>query len=180
MNSPDFQKQFEKDVDAVLNGTYNSSNPLIIGKTPSVLQKIGLSELPLVLTPAHAYSIAKTEAQAKAEGKYQKGTNYHGLGADAVKQIYDKISDPIMVLAHPDFVARPQRANAHKIIIVVDLSVDNKQVIAPIEIDAEVFSHKKRIDVNLISTYFNRANFEKFIDEAKARENTGDIGFYYL
>ncbi|MBC8534762.1 hypothetical protein, partial [Yeguia hominis] len=39
---------------------------------------------------------------------------------------------------------------------------------------------KKRIDVNLVSTYFNRANFEKFIDEAKARENTGDIGFYYL
>ena len=180
LNSPDFQKQFEKDVDAVLNGTYNSSNPLIIGKTPSVLQKIGLSELPLVLTPAHAYSIAKTEAQAKAEGKYQKGTNYHGLGADAVKQIYDKISDPIMVLAHPDFVARSQRANAHKIIIVVDLSVDNKQVIAPLEVDAEILNNQNTIDVNLVSTYFNRANFEKFIDEAKARENTGDIGFYYL
>lgn len=45
------------------------------------------------------YSLAVDDAQAKKDGRYKKGTNYHGLGATAVKEIYEKLSNPIAVIA---------------------------------------------------------------------------------
>ncbi len=95
----DIQKQFEKDVDDVINLRYNSSSPLILGVTPAILQEIGLNALPIAITKNHVYSIAVDDAQAKKDGRYKKGTNYHGLGATAVKEIYEKISNPIAVIA---------------------------------------------------------------------------------
>lgn len=94
----DIQKQFEKDVDDVINLRYNSSSPLILGVTPAILQEIGLNALPIAITKNHVYSIAVDDAQAKKDGRYKKGTNYHGLGATAVKEIYEKISNPIAVI----------------------------------------------------------------------------------
>lgn len=46
----DIQKQFEKDVDDVINLRYNRSSPLILGVTPAILQEIGLNALPIAIT----------------------------------------------------------------------------------------------------------------------------------
>ena len=51
-----------------------------------------------------------------------------------------------MVIAHPDF-SKPYspkyRNSTHKVIAFVDLLVDNKQVIAPIEIDSKPNANKQ-------------------------------------
>lgn len=174
------QSKYENDVDAVINGTYNSRSALIMGVTPSIYQNLGFSKLPIAITANHVYSIAVTERQAKADGRYNKNVNYHGLAAQAVKDIYENISDPVMVIASPDFQAKTQRESAHKVIAIVDLQVDGKQVIAPIEIDAEVTNGKQIIDVNLVSSYFDKSNLNKMLSEAVAQESTGDVGFYYI
>ena len=177
------QAEFEKNVDEIEKNTYNSNNVVIMGVTPNILQKIGLVPLPLAMTKKHIYSVAVSDTRAKSEGRYHKNTNYHDLGFDTVKDIYNKISNPLMIIAHPDFgnsINRTNRDSAHKIIVLVDLSVNGEQVIAPISIDFEGKYNNTIIDVNLVSTYFNKNNINDLIKEAVALETTGKIGFYYL
>lgn len=72
-------KKYYSDVDAVLNGTYTSDDALVMGSTPKIFTDIGLTKLPVTIDKRHVYSIAKTASEARAEGKYESGTNYHGL-----------------------------------------------------------------------------------------------------
>ena len=174
------QNDFEEKVDQIENNTYNSNDVVIMGRTPKVLQDIGFNSLPVAMTKKHIYSVAVSEARAKNEGRYKKNTNYHDLGFNTVKQIYNKISDPLMVIAHPDFTNKESRDSTHKVIALVDLSVNNKQVIAPIAVDFEGIYNKKIIDVNLVATYFNKNNIHDLIKEAIALENNNQVGFYYL
>lgn len=174
------QNDFEKKVDQIENKTYNSNDVVIMGKTPKILQDIGLNSLPVAMTKNHIYSVAVSEARAKSEGRYKKNTNYHNLGFNTVKKIYEKISNPLMIIAHPDFTNKASRDSTHKVIVLVDLSVNNKQVIAPIAVDFEGIYNKKIIDVNLVATYFNKNNINDLIKEAIALENDKKIGFYYL
>mgnify|MGYP004640196337 FL=1 len=174
------QNDFEKKVDQIENNTYNSDDVVIMGRTPKVLQDIGFNLLPVAMTKKHIYSVAVSEARAKNEGRYNKNTNYHNLGFNAVKQIYNKISDPLMVIVAPDFTDKTSRYSTHKVIVLVDLSVNNKQVIAPIAVDFEGIYNKKIIDVNLVATYFNKNNIHDLIKEAIALENNNQVGFYYL
>ena len=174
------QNDFEKKVDQIENNTYNSDDVVIMGRTPKVLQDIGFNSLPVAMTKKHIYSVAVSEARAKNEGRYKQNTNYHDLGFNTVKQIYNKISDPLMVIAHPDFTNKESRDSTHKVIALVDLSVNNKQVIAPIAVDFEGIYNKKIIDVNLVATYFNKNNIHDLIKEAIALENNNQVGFYYL
>ena len=162
------QNDFEKKVDQIENNTYNSDDVVIMGRTPKVLQDIGFNSLPVAMTKKHIYSVAVSEARAKNEGRYKKNTNYHDLGFNTVKQIYNKISDPLMVIAHPDFTNKESRDSTHRVIALVDLSVNNKQVIAPIVVDYESIYNKNLIDINLVSTYFNKnSNLDKLLDNKK-------------
>ena len=174
------QDDFENKVDQIENNTYNSNDVVIMGRTPKVLQDIGFNSLPVAMTKKHIYSVAVSEARAKNEGRYKQNTNYHDLGFNTVKQIYNKISDPLMVIAHPDFTDKTSRYSTHRVIALVDLSVNNKQVIAPIVVDFESRYNKKIIDVNLVATYFNKNNIHDLIKEAIALENNNQVGFYYL
>lgn len=171
----DIQKQFEKDVDDVINLRYNSSSPLILGVTPAILQEIGSNALPIAITKNHVYSIAVDDAQAKKDGRYKKGTNYHGLGATAVKEIYEKISNPIAVIA-----ADNSKYISQRVIAFVDLSINGKQVIAPIEVDAEISQGSDSIDANLIVSYYDKNNISNMLSKALALEANNQVGFYYL
>ena len=121
------QDDFENKVDQIENNTYNSDDVVIMGRTPKVLQDIGFNSLPVAMTKKHIYSVAVSEARAKNEGRYKQNTNYHDLGFNTVKQIYNKISDPLMVIAHPDFTNKESRDSTHKVIALVDLSVNNSR-----------------------------------------------------
>lgn len=176
------QAEFEKKVDEIEKNTYNSDNVVIMGITPKILQKIGLAPLPLAMTKNHIYSVAVSDTRAKSEGRYHKNTNYHNLGFDTVKDIYNKISDPLMVIAHPDFAVKKNKSkdSTHKVVVLVDLSVGGKQVIAPITVDYEGMYNNTHIDVNLVATYFDKDNINDYIKEAIALETMGKTGFFYL
>lgn len=174
------QTEFENNVDAIEKNTYNSDNMVIMGVTPDILQKIGLTPLPLAMTKNHIYSISVSETRAKKEGRYRKNTNYHDLGFNTVKDIYNKISNPLMVIAHPDFTNKVSRDSTHKIIVLVDLSINNNQVIAPISVDYEGMYNNAHIDVNLVATYFDKNNINDLIKEAVALEINNKTGFFYI
>lgn len=176
------QAEFEKKVDEIEKNTYNNDDAVIMGITPKILQKIGLAPLPLAMTKNHIYFVAVSDTRAKSEGRYHKNTNYHDLGFDTVKDIYNKISNPLMIIAHPDFAVKKNKSkdSSHKVVVLVDLSVDGKQVIAPITVDYQGMYNNTLIDVNLVATYFDKSNINDYIKEAIALETMGKTGFFYL
>lgn len=64
--------------------------------------------------------------------------------------------------------------------MLVDLFVDGHQVIAPIIVDAQSNINGKRIDTNILATYFDKGNISNMLSEAVALENDNKVGFYYL
>ena len=76
-----------------------------------------------------------------------------------------------MVIVAPDFTDKTSRYSTHRVIALVDLSVNNKQVIAPIVVDYESIYNKNLIDINLVSTYFNKnSNLDKLLDNKKTEQ----------
>lgn len=121
------------------------------------------------------YSLAVDDAQAKKDGRYKKGTNYHGLGATAVKEIYEKLSNPIAVIA-----ADNSKYISQRVIAFADLSINGKQVIAPIEVYAEISQGSDTIDANLIVSYYDKNNISNMLSKALALEANNQVVFYYL
>ena len=170
---------FQAEVDNVLDNPYTSGKQLVVGYTPSLYESLGMPSLPLTIGSGHVYSAAKTEAQAKQDGNFHKGVHYHGLGDAAVKNIYSAIQDPIMVIAAKDVNknASPLRST-HSVVAIVDIGTAQKSLLVPIEITAERNVNGARMDVNTISSIYERP-VSGLVSEAIALENSGDIGVFY-
>lgn len=171
--------QYQADVDSILNMQDTTQRQLVVGYTPSVYQELGMPSLPLTIGSGHVYSTAKTEAQARQDGNYKRGVHYHGLGDAAVKNIYNAIQDPVMIIAAKDVNknASPMRST-HSVVAIVDIGTAGKSLLVPIEITAERKVNGTQMDVNTISSVYER-NVSNLVKEAIALENSGDVGVYY-
>ena len=163
----------------MLNAPYTTARQLIVGYTPTVYRQLGMPSLPLTIGSGHVYSAAKTEAEAKQDGNYKRGTHYHGLGDAALKNIYKAIQNPVMVIAAKDVNKNvsPLRST-HSVVAIVDIGSAKKSLLVPIEITAERKVNGARMDVNTISSVYER-NVGNLVKEAIALENSGDVGVYY-
>lgn len=105
------------------------------------------------------------------------------MGAEAVKDIYERISNPIMVIAAQDNQRAKTpirgRDSVHKVIAIVDLTSSNgKEVIAPIAIEDNANINSDRIDANRVVTYYEKKNMDELIRESVAKENIGEVGIF--
>lgn len=69
---------------------------------------------------------------------------------------------------------------SQRVIAFVDLSINGKRVIAPIEVDAEISQGSDSIDANLIVSYYDKNNISNMLSKALALEANNQVGFYYL
>ena len=138
-----------------------------------------MPSLPFVIGTGHVYSSAKTEAEAKLDGNYRKGINYHGLGANVVKNIYEALKDPVMIIASKDVNknATPMRST-HSVVAIVDVGNSSKSLLLPVEITAERSVNGARMDVNALSSVYEKT-VSNLVNEAIALENSGEVGIYY-
>ena len=171
--------KFKTAVDQVLNMQNTKADNLIIGYTPKLMQTMGMPALPFVIGTGHVYSAAKTEAQAKQDGNYRKGVHYHGLGAEVVKNIYEQLQDPVMIIAAKDVnkTASPLRST-HSVVAIVDVGKAGKSLLLPVEITAERTVNGEQMDVNVLSSLYERS-VEGLVQEAISLENIGETGIYY-
>lgn len=172
-------KEYQAAVDRVLNMQDTTADNLIIGYTPKLMKDMGMPALPFVIGTGHVYSAAKTEAEAKSDGNYRKGVHYHGLGDTVVKNIYEQLQDPVMIIAAKDVNgnASPLRST-HSVVAIVDVGTANNSLLLPVEITAERTVNGEQLDVNVLSSVYDR-NVKPLIKEAIALENSGDVGIYY-
>lgn len=171
--------EYKKAVDEILNGSKNVRDAVLIGYTPDIYQKLGMPSLPFVIGAGHIYSIAKTEEEAKSEGRFREKVNYHGLGQKAVENIYSKLLDPIMIIASKDVdQSHTPMRSTHSVVAIVDFESKDRKLLLPLELTAKRTVNGQRLDVNVLSTAYDK-NSAELIREAIALENIGDVGIYY-
>ena len=175
----DITSKYQKTVDQILSLQNTKQDHVLIGYTPKIYEELGMPSLPFVIGTGHIYSAAKTEAEAKLEGNYRKGVNYHGLGGSVVKNIYEKLNDPVMIIASKDVNknATPMRST-HSVVAIVDVGNAQKSLLLPVEITAERTVDGVRMDVNALSSIYEKT-VSNLVNEAIAVENTGDVGIFY-
>lgn len=176
---PEVTAKYQAAVDQVLDMQNTKPDHLIIGYTPTVYSSLGMPSLPFVIGTGHVYSAAKTEVEARQDGNYHKGVHYHGLGADAVKNIYEALQDPVMIIASKDVskTAIPMRST-HSVVAIVDVGSSQKSLLLPVEITAERTVDGVQMDVNTLSSAYEKT-VTNLVNEAIAQENAGEVGIYY-
>lgn len=172
-------KQFQADVHSILSGTYKGKGALLLGYTPEIMEKLGIPSLPVVIGEGHVYSIAKTKKQAYKEKTHYRMANYHGLGEAVVKNLYQYLNDPVMVIASKDVGNQFPVRSMHSVVAIIDIGQSNQHMLMPVEITMERNVDGKRIDVNVLSSAYLK-NTDSLIENALAEENAGQIGIFYL
>lgn len=171
--------EYKKTVDGIFNDSKNVRGAVLVGYTPDIYQKLGMPSLPFVIGAGHIYSIAKTKAQAKSEGRFREKVNYHGLGQKAVENIYSKLLDPIMIIASKDVdQSHTPMRSTHSVVAIVDFESKDRKLLLPLELTAKRTVNGQRLDVNILSTAYDKDSTE-LVREAIALENIGDVGIYY-
>ncbi|MCX5819737.1 MAG: hypothetical protein NT047_07485 [Deltaproteobacteria bacterium] len=93
----------------------NRLEPITIGETPVVLEKLGAEQLPLVIT----------------QGTVEKATTgKHGVSIETLKQLPAHIADPIMVF--------DSATEADSLVVMTELKQDGKTIVAAIRLSKEV------------------------------------------
>ena len=172
--------QYKKNVHEILNGEKEINDALLVGYTPEVYKKLGMPDLPFVIGGGHVYSMAKTASEAAADGKRRRGTNYHGLGESVVADIMDFVNDPVMVIAAKDVDTKTTRLRStHSIVALVDVGTEKNSMVIPIAITAERTVNGVRMDVNAISSAYEK-NTTALVNEAIAQFNAGENSVFYV
>lgn len=171
---------YQNAVHGILNGTVNAKGALLVGYTPEIYRKLGMPDLPFVVGSGHVYSMAKTATEASADGKFQKGTNYHGLGESFVSDIMDFVRDPVMVISAKDVDAKaePMRST-HSVVALINVGTRGNALVIPVSITAERSVDGVRMDVNAISSAYEK-NVSALVNEAVAQFNSGENSVFYV
>ena len=171
---------YQNAVHGILNGTINSKDALLVGYTPEIYRKLGMPDLPFVVGSGHVYSIAKTQDEAKVEGRFRKNTNYHGLGERAVADILQAVKNPVMVVSAKDVDrnATPLRST-HSVVALVDVGTNGKSLVVPVSITAQNTVDGTVMDVNMISSVYEK-NARGLVNEAIAQFNSGENSIFYV
>lgn len=142
---------FSEQVDKALKGEWNQYNALYVGETSPLMEKLGLKQLPVLMTSKHLRDIV-------AE-KRSGNTRYHGLTVDQVKSLGSILSDPAMVLDSA------QRNDA--VVFVSDQTdADGLPIVAAIRPNGSGVYEMTRQPANFLLSMYGRENFGKFVKTA--------------
>ncbi len=142
---------FSEQVDKALNGEWNQYNALYVGETSPLMEKLGLKQLPVLMTSKHLRDIV-------AE-KRSGNTRYHGLTVDQVKSLGGILSDPAMVLDSA------QRNDA--VVFVSDQTdAEGLPIVAAIRPNGSGVYEMTRQPANFLLSMYGRENFGKFVQAA--------------
>ena len=174
--------RYKKIVHEILSRKKIVHGAVLVGYTPKIYRDLGMPELPFVINGGHVYSIAKTEQEAKAEtgrGNH-KGEHYHGLGESVVADIMEFVQDPVMIIAAKDVDPQttPMRST-HSIVALIDVGSGKNSLVIPIAITAERSVDGVRMDVNAISSAYEK-NTTELVNEAIAQFNIGENSVFYV
>ena len=149
--SPVLMDDFEK----VLAGTFESDKgEIYIGETSNFLvEEIEADSLPVTMPSNKAYSAMVTEDEAKADGKWRSGVNYHGLGKDGLYNALVASENPVAVFVDND---TDMENRGDRLVIVTDYKKEGVPVAVIQKFETNGRLENKNITTNKDITVYER------------------------
>ena len=156
-------ESFEDQIDGVLNNTFDKNNHIYMGNTPYSLQSIlHLQNRPMLITPTHVYTMTVSEAQAKADGRYDKGRYYHDLGKDILLGLPKALEKPLFL------IKSTAKQDDLRVVAVTSLTDKNGvNVVAAIKPDGRGFYSDVELDSNFMLSGYGKDNILNYVLNAK-------------
>ena len=153
------------DLQAVRNGTFQAQkNEVYIGESSNFLtDTIGAEKLTVTMPANKAYSAMVTEAEAKADGRYQQDMNYHGLGAEGLRQALEASEHPLAA-----FAAVPEKGDkrTNRIVLVTDRQKNGENIAVIQVLGTQGTLRGKNIMANKVITTYDRSALTSDIAQA--------------
>ena len=156
-------ESFEDQIDSVLNNTFDKNNHIYMGNTPYSLQSIlHLQNKPMLITPTHVYTMTVSKAQAKVDGRYSSGDNYHDLGKELLLKLPKALEKPMFLIKS---TAKPDDL---RVVAVTSLTDKNGvNVVAIIKPDGKGFYSDVELDSNFMLSGYGKDNILNYVLNAK-------------
>lgn len=133
-------------------GVFPRNDHLYVMDTPDVLQKVGLKELPILMTQRHAKSVMKVSGS-------DEEANYHGLTITMMKQLPEAIENPAMIIKASGY--------DNRVVVITSLKDDSgNTVIAPIELDGKGNWQNVELDANILTTAYGKEKLKDMLMRA--------------
>ena len=147
-------------VDAINEHTTDSASVYYVnkGKTTNAIQRAG-NPIPGGLNDLDGFTASISEKQVSCQEQNQRCNPEPAVQKDVNKNV------------------SPMRST-HSVVAIVDIGTAKKSLLVPIEITAERTVNGEQMDVNTISSVYEKS-VKSLVAEAIAQENAGDIGVYY-
>ena len=156
----------------VAENRYRGADEIYIGETSDFLtREIGVDAAKVTMPASKAYAAMVTEERAKMDDRYNKNTNYHGLGADGLLEILEKSENPVAAFV-PKRGKKGSRRN--RLVLVTDKEINGGTAVVVEEIETRGKYKNKLLDVNKVITTYERDKVANDIETAAA---TGKLLF---
>ena len=158
-----YSRAFQEQIEDYKNGKIKNGDTLIVGPTPEVFQKIGMTQLPVTINTTHIdYALNGTKDFD------------HYVGENLLKQLPEAIKHPIAIMTS----ATKQGSS---VVVMLDIRHNGKQVIVPIVVDGFGYQNGIQIDSNAItSMYGKKYSISRVLYNAIDEESKGSFRLYYL
>lgn len=148
-------KTLKADLQNILNGTFQAQgNEVYIGETSNFLTDVIGADALIVTMPANkAYSAMVTESQAKADGRYNKDMNYHGLGIDGLVNALEASENPAAAFADTGNTKSKRAGNI--VLVTGEMGADGSIVVVE-ALNTTGYLQGRRIEANKVVTSYDR------------------------
>lgn len=157
----DYSKPFREQVEDWQAGKIPEQDSLIVGRTPEVFRKIGLSDLPMTFDQRHTdYAVNGTKAD-------------HQMSMEMIERLPELLENPIAI------IGSETRAD-DSLVAIVEATINGKPVVAPVTIQKTSKSNDVQIDANHLASAYGKKNAVRLLENAIQKENADGVGVYYL
>ena len=159
----DYFRYFDQQIDDYAAGKFPERDTFVLGKTPDIFQKVGLSALPLTMDQVHVdYALNGTKDAD------------HLMGADLLKKLPSLLEKPVAIIesaTHPN----------NSVMAIVERKVNGNQLMAAVRVGGRGKQNGATIDSNHVVSVQGRQNaVSKLLVQAMEKENAGETGVYYI
>ena len=159
----DYFRYFDQQIDDYAAGKFPRNGTFVLGKTPDIFQKVGLSALPMTMDQVHVdYALNGTKDAD------------HLMGADLLKKLPSLLEKPVAIIesaTHP----------GNSVVAIVKGEVNGNQLMAAVRVGGGGRQNGAIIDSNHVASSHGKGNaITKLLLDALKKENAGKTGVYYI
>ena len=169
----DFTKSFAEQLSDYKKGLFPKDESFIVGATPNVLLKVGLSRLPVTMD--------KTHVSYALDGNYpgsEERKKDHMIDIDNLANIIEKISDPVAIIQ--DRQLWQKKPSGYSVDVLIDMELNGKKVLIPVNINQSGYANKTEYDSNKLTTVHGDVDTVQRLANALNEHSDDNISVFYV